>query len=101
MKSLNLKAVIAFTVLLAVAGYFLWQEHSAHIALAIPYLPYLLILLCPLMHVFMHHGHGHGRGEDAMRHTPESNGDRDTSGQVSTAHGPRHGSLPHKARRHD
>jgi hypothetical protein len=44
----------------AIAAYFLITEHSAHIALALPYLPYLLLLACPLMHVFMHHGHHHG-----------------------------------------
>ena len=101
MKSLNLKTVIAFTVFLAVAGYFLWQEHSAHIALAVPYLPYLLILLCPLMHVFMHHGHAHGHGEGAERDTRQTDSDREPSGQASTAHEPQHGSLPKKARRHD
>jgi hypothetical protein len=43
---------------LLVTGYFLLTEHRAHI---IPFLPYLLLAACPLMHVFMHHGHGHGR----------------------------------------
>lgn len=38
-----------------VAGYFLLTEHLAHVLQA---LPYLLLLACPLMHVFMHHGHG-------------------------------------------
>ncbi|CAM3661140.1 DUF2933 domain-containing protein [Polaromonas hydrogenivorans] len=43
----------------AVAAYFLLSEHRAHFLGA---LPYLLLLACPLMHVFMHHGHGgHGR----------------------------------------
>ncbi len=46
---------------LAVAAYFLITEHSAHLALAVPYLPWLLFLACPLMHLFMHGGHGrHG-----------------------------------------
>ena len=44
---------------LLIAGYFLLTEHAAHVALAIPYLPYALLLACPLMHVFMHGGHGH------------------------------------------
>ena len=53
---------------LLIAGYFLITEHSAHLALAIPYLPYALLLACPLMHVFMHGGHGrhhdgHGDGD--------------------------------------
>lgn len=44
---------------LAVAGFFLFTEHRAH---ALGILPYLLLLACPLMHLFMHHGHGgHGR----------------------------------------
>ncbi len=43
----------------AVAAYFLLSEHRAHFLGA---LPYLLLLACPLMHVFMHHGQGgHGR----------------------------------------
>ena len=43
----------------AVAAYFLLSEHRTHFLGA---LPYLLLLACPLMHVFMHHGHGgHGR----------------------------------------
>lgn len=47
---------------LAVAAFFLWTEHRAHL---LGVLPYLLILACPLMHLF-HHGRGHGRahGQD-------------------------------------
>ena len=42
---------------LAVAAYFLISEHQAHFIQA---LPYLLLLACPLLHVFMHGGPGHG-----------------------------------------
>ena len=49
---------------LLIAGYFLVTEHSAHLALAIPYLPYVLLAACPLMHVFMHGGHGHHHHHD-------------------------------------
>ncbi|MDE2135695.1 MAG: DUF2933 domain-containing protein [Alphaproteobacteria bacterium] len=52
-----MRTKIALVVFLAIAGYFLVTEHSAHLALAIPYLPWLLLLACPLMHLFMHHGH--------------------------------------------
>jgi hypothetical protein len=48
-----------FLGFLAIAGYFLFTEHRAHI---LPYLPFLLLLACPLMHFFMHRGHGHGHG---------------------------------------
>lgn len=57
---------IGFVVLGGVAAYFLLMEHLAHVIGA---LPYLLLLVCPLMHVFMHgehggHGHhGHGRSD--------------------------------------
>ncbi|TDX22546.1 DUF2933 family protein [Modicisalibacter xianhensis] len=40
-----------------IAFFFLWQEHRAHLLGA---LPWLFVLACPLMHVFMHGGHGHG-----------------------------------------
>ena len=47
---------------LAVIAFFLLTEHTAHV---FGVLPYLLILACPLMHLFMHHGHdGHGSGHD-------------------------------------
>jgi len=43
---------------LIVAGFFLLTEHTAHV---FGVLPYLLLAACPLMHLFMHHGHGgHG-----------------------------------------
>lgn len=40
---------------LGVVGFFLFTEHRAHV---LGILPYLLLLACPLMHLFMHHGHG-------------------------------------------
>ena len=54
---------------LAIGGYFLITEHRAHLALAIPYLPWLLLLACPLMHLFMHHG-GHGGHGGQSNGTP-------------------------------
>ena len=42
-----------------VGAFFLLTEHRAHV---FGYLPYLLLLGCPLMHLFGHGGHGgHGR----------------------------------------
>ena len=44
----------------AIAAYFLLSEHRAHFFGA---LPFLLLLACPFMHMFMHGGHGgHGGG---------------------------------------
>jgi len=43
-----------FYVFLAVAGFFLFAEHRAHVLEA---LPLLFLLACLLMHMFMHHGH--------------------------------------------
>ena len=52
---------IGWLVLAAIAAWFLWTEHRAHLFGA---LPWLVLLACPLMHVFMHRGHHghHGHG---------------------------------------
>jgi hypothetical protein len=51
---------LAMCGFLLVAGFYLVTEHTAHLW---GVLPFLLILACPLMHVF-HHGHG--------KHAPSS-----------------------------
>jgi len=57
---------LAFLAFVAAGGYFLWAEHQAHLRAAFPY---LLVLLCPLMHLFMHHGHsGHHTGDQGHDH---------------------------------
>ena len=48
-------------VFLAVAFFFLWQEHRAHLFAV---LPWLLLLACPLMHLFMLRGHRSHRPSD-------------------------------------
>ena len=58
------KARWVFYGFLAVAGFFLFMEHRAHL---LGILPYLFLLACPLMHLFMHHGHG-GDGQHSHRH---------------------------------
>ena len=56
------RSSIGLIVLGGIALYFLLTEHRAHFFSA---LPFLLLLACPLMHVFMHGGHGgHGGGTD-------------------------------------
>lgn len=82
------RATLIFVGFLLIAGYFLWAEHAAHIMLAVPYLPWLLILLCPLMHVFMHGGHGHGHGGHHQDKTKSENGGETERQHSSTGHSP-------------
>ncbi|EGM70167.1 DUF2933 domain-containing protein [Shewanella sp. HN-41] len=42
--------------MIAAVSYFLFMEHRQHL---FEFLPLLILLACPLMHVFMHHGHRH------------------------------------------
>ena len=50
---------IVLIVFLAIATIYLVTEHTAHF---FGLLPYGLLLLCPIVHLFMHGGHG-GHGE--------------------------------------
>jgi hypothetical protein len=54
------KANIALIIFLLIGAFFLVTEHRSHLYAWVPYWPYLLLLACPLMHLFMHGGHGHG-----------------------------------------
>lgn len=73
---------------LAIAGFYLVTEHTAHV---FGFLPYALLLLCPLLHLFMHGGHGghSGHGDDAgsqgQRLAPgEHEGHAEHSGHTET-----------------
>ena len=59
----NSRGKLALAVFLAIAAFFLLSEHRAHV---FGFLPYLLVLACPLMHLFHHGGHG-GHRHDANR----------------------------------
>ncbi|MBS88222.1 hypothetical protein CA262_06315 [Sphingobium sp. GW456-12-10-14-TSB1] len=48
-------AIMLATAIVAAALFWLLRDHWGH---ALGALPYLLFLACPLMHLFMHHGHG-------------------------------------------
>ncbi len=50
---------LGLAVIGAAALYFLLTEHRAHFFSA---LPFLILLACPLMHLFMHGGHGGHKG---------------------------------------
>jgi hypothetical protein len=50
------RIVPVLVILALVLGFFLFTEHRAHL---FGLVPYGLVLLCPLMHLFMHGGHAH------------------------------------------
>jgi hypothetical protein len=63
------------TVLAVVSAGLFWfvSEHWRHLGGLFAFLPYLLFLACPLMHLFMHHGHGqghHGQMQDGDQRAP-------------------------------
>lgn len=58
---LGSRAFLVCLGFLAVACVLLFSEHRAHL---LGILPYLLLLACPLMHLFMHGGHGAHRRDD-------------------------------------
>ena len=71
---LRSRAGLALGIFLAIGAFFLATEHTAHL---FGVLPYLLLLACPLLHVFMHGGHGghgaeSGRGDEHAGHASET-----------------------------
>lgn len=64
------RANIALVAFLAIAGFYLIAEHRAHV---LGVLPFLLLLACPLLHMFMHGGHGGHGGNDGGK--PPQSGD--------------------------
>lgn len=71
------RAFLVCAILLAIAGVLLWTEHLAH---ALGLLPFLLILACPLLHVFMHGGHG---GHGGHAHQQPGDERRPSKGDLS------------------
>ncbi|WP_412105049.1 DUF2933 domain-containing protein [Vibrio natriegens] len=68
--------------LIGAASYFLITEHREHV---FEYFPYLILLLCPVMHLFMHHGHGHHHNDVHHREygqRDESSSDRGKDGHM-------------------
>lgn len=61
---------IALFVFLGIAAFFLITEHIAHL---IPVLPWLFLLACPLIHVFMHGSHGDHQSHSNHDHTEGDN----------------------------
>jgi hypothetical protein len=69
---MGVRTRIALGVFLAIAAFFLLTEHWEHVW---PLLPFLLLLACPMMHLFHHHGHGaHDMGKDTHTDPTETTG---------------------------
>jgi hypothetical protein len=54
--------VTSLCLVSAVLAFSLWRDHRSHVLQAVPY---LLLLACPIIHLFMHRGHRHGHREAA------------------------------------
>ena len=72
--------MIAFA---AIGAFLLLAEHRAHV---LPFLPWLLLAACPLMHIFMHRGHGRGSHGDRDARDDRSTARRDSSTGESGTH---------------
>lgn len=66
----------AFIGFAAIAAFFLIAEHTAHLS---GWLPWLLLLACPLMHIF---GHGHG----GHKHDKPDDGEKAPGNDGKSAH---------------
>lgn len=70
---------ITLIVFLTIAIFYLVTEHTAHV---FGILPYGLLLLCPLMHLFMHGSHGgHGGGNNHSAHSDHAGHQHDQGEQ--------------------
>lgn len=61
----RLSAMVASCFFVAVVGFYLVTEHLQH---TLGVLPYLILLACPLLHLFMHRGHGGHGGHGGHAH---------------------------------
>ena len=83
---------VGFWLLLAIAAFYLLTEHRAHLALGLPYLPFLLLAACPLIHMFGHGGHGgHSRHRSSDAEISLPDGVKPKAARRSTEATHRHG----------
>ncbi|MCL5997995.1 MAG: DUF2933 domain-containing protein [Chloroflexi bacterium] len=73
---LKSRAGLVLLAFLAVGAFFLVTEHTAHV---FGLLPYALLLLCPILHLFMHGGHGNH--EEHRTNTSSSSEHQHTQGE--------------------
>ena len=82
------RAKWAFAVFAIVGAFFLIAEHRAHV---FSFLPWLILLACPLMHMFMHGGHGSHSSDHGRANRPRGGNGGDSG---TTAEGSRDGDVP-------
>lgn len=68
---LQTRTRVAFWFLLGIAAFYLLIEHRLHLAGLWRWLPMLVLLACPLMHLFGHGGHSGHAGHKTDRARPE------------------------------
>ena len=61
------RTYILLAIVAAIAALLVFTGHGPHV---IGYLPFLILFACPLMHMFMHHGHG-GHGGHGGHERPD------------------------------
>jgi hypothetical protein len=71
---LGSKLGLAVCLVLAALGAYLLWSHTGHVLSA---LPYVVLLACPLLHLFGH-GHGHGSRHAHADHASQDSGKRPT-----------------------
>lgn len=94
-----LRRRLGFWLFIAIAGFYLLSEHRAHLMLGAPYLPFLILAVCPLIHLFGHRGHGGHGGEPQQRSPGDSASPPTAEGEQAAGHesvaGHRHeGGIP-------
>jgi hypothetical protein len=73
------RSLIMFMAFMAIALFFLLSEHRIHV---LGWLPLALLAACPLMHLFMHHGHGQGGHQSHGHVQPADRGTAQAEGEI-------------------
>ena len=88
------RAKWVFAAFAVVGAFFLIAEHRAHV---LPFLPWLFLAACPLLHMFMHGGHGskgghggHGGGKRPDAASERSDGTKPEAAGAPTFQDERH-----------